>query len=272
MPYNSLRPIRERKGMTVAQLAGKTSISIRTLQAYEAGERSISPDDLRKLSRVLYASPAELLEPSVPPPPPPRPVEPVPASSRAPSPAAIETAPRHPSETRMEPEGRRLPGGRPSFPRPVAPQPPRPLREPRVTRPPGPATAGQLEQIRNLARRMGLDDAALAERVGASLESLDHMAARAAIATLRKEMETSGTWQPRVAEGPDQEGEYLTKLRAQRVPITVQLINGERFQGTVEDYTPYVIKLRDAETGNEVFVRKLAIAYYQTQGPTNDAQ
>ncbi|MGH2460473.1 MAG: helix-turn-helix domain-containing protein, partial [Chloroflexota bacterium] len=56
MPYNSLYLIREKKGMTVAQLAGKTSISIRTLQAYESGERTIAADDLRKLSRVLYAT------------------------------------------------------------------------------------------------------------------------------------------------------------------------------------------------------------------------
>lgn len=119
---------------------------------------------------------------------------------------------------------------------------------------------------------MGLDDAALEERLGGSLESLDHATAREAIAKLRQEMEESGTWQPRVAEGPDQEGEYLAKLRAEHVAIEVQLINGERFQGTVEDYTPYVIKLRESEGGGEVYVRKLAIAYYRTQGPTNDAQ
>ena len=53
--------------MTIAQLAGKTSLSVRTLQSYEAGERAIAPDDLRKLSRVLLVPPAELpaaLQPS----------------------------------------------------------------------------------------------------------------------------------------------------------------------------------------------------------------
>ncbi len=269
MPYNSLRPIREKKGLTVAQLAGKTSISIRTLQAYEAGERSIPPDDLRKLSRVLYVSPADILQPSAPPPPPaPRPVEPAPARPSS-STATVVTHP--PAGPRPDAEAPRSPSGRPGFGRPVV-HAPRPPREPRPPKPPGPATPGQLEQIRNLARRMGLDDAALSERLGGALESLDHAMARAAIARLRTEMEESGTWQPRVAEGPDQEGEYLAKLRAQQIPIEVHLINGQRFQGTVEDYTPYVIKLRESDGGGEVSVRKLAIAYYRTQGPSNDAQ
>ncbi len=267
MPYNSLRPIREKKGLTVAQLAGKTSISIRTLQAYEAGERSIPPDDLRKLSRVLYASPADILQPSTPPPPS-RPVEPAPVR---PSPSTA-TGLTHPATgPRPAAEAPRFSPGRPGVGRPAV-HVPRPPREPRPPKPPGPATPGQLEQIRNLARRMGLDDAALGERLGGTLESLDHATARAAIARLRQEMEESGTWQPRVAEGPDQEGEYLAKLRAQQIPIEVQLINGERFRGTVEDYTPYVIKLRESDGGGEVSVRKLAIAYYRTRGPSNDAQ
>src|SRR5947207_3443262 len=61
---NSLRVIREQKGITVAQLAGKTSISIRTLSSYEAGERTIPTEDLRKLSRVLFVTPADILKPA----------------------------------------------------------------------------------------------------------------------------------------------------------------------------------------------------------------
>lgn len=274
MPYNSLRPIRERKGLTVAQLAGKTSISIRTLQSYEAGERAIAPDDLRKLSRVLYVSPSEILQPSAPPPPPPpRPAEPRAPEEPTPAPPAARTeAPPPPSVATAPEEGRRGPGPRPSGPRPAAPRPPRPPREPPPPREPGPSTPGQLEQIRNLARRMGLDGEALVAKIGAPLESLNHAAARAAIALLRREMEESGTWQPRIGEGPDQEAEYLAKLRDQRATIDVQLINGERFAGVVEDFTPYVIHLKDSRGGADVYVRKLAIAYYQTRGATGDAQ
>jgi len=276
MPYNSLRPVREKKGMTIAQVAGKTSISIRTLQSYESGERAISADDLRKLSRVLYASTTELLQPTVPPPPPPapppRPVEPAPVREAVPVTPAADLADRLPGDVRAEAEVHRPPSGRPSFGRPPSPRPPRPPREPFTPRPPGPSTAGQIDQIRNLGRRLGLDDSALVERIGASLESLDHTAARAAIAVLRKDMEESGTWQPRVQESPDQEAEYLAKLRDRRVPIDVVLINGERFQGLIESFTPYVVQLRDVQSGADVYVRKLAIAYYRTEGPAHDAQ
>ena len=277
MLNNSLRLIRERKGMTVAQLAGKTSISIRTMQAYEAGERGIAPDDLRKLSRVLYVSSADLLQPSEPPapaPPPPTPAPPpvaptVPVvETLAPTVAPPAPPPRPPSVASYEPV-RRFPPNGIKTPRPAPAA--RPPRESRLPKPPGPSTAGQIEQMRHLARRMGIAESVLVERFGV-LESLDHSAARAAITRLRTEMEESGTWQPRVAEGPDQEGEYLGKLRERNVPIEILLINGERFAGPISSFTPYVIQVRDQASGEEVTVRKLAIAYYHTLEPVNDAE
>ncbi len=273
MPYNSLYMIREKKGMTVAQLAGKTSISIRTLQAYESGERPIAPDDLRKLSRVLYASTAEILQPGTPPPaPPPRAAEPAPVRASVAVAPPADTAPQPRPSVRPESEPPRAAPARSGAARPTAPRPPRPPREAPAPRPPGPASAGQIDQIRSLARRMGLDEAGLTERVGGPLEKLDHLGARTAIATLRKEMEESGTWQPKIAEGPDQESEYLGKLREHHATIDVQLINGERVRGAVEDFTPYVIRIREADSGAEIYVRKLAIAYYRTQGPIDDAE
>jgi sRNA-binding regulator protein Hfq len=282
-PYNSLRPIRERKGMTLAQLAGKTSISIRTLQLYEAGERAISSDDLRKLSRVLFASTAEILEPTVPPPapePPPAP-PPVVAPPRPPSSVATSVASSvtplptvQPPPSSAEPIRRPPPyAPRGEFRRPPGNGPPaRPApRPPRAPRPPAPATEGQIDQIRNLARRMGLDEEAVVERVGAPLASLDHLGARNAIAKLRKEMEDAGTWQPRVGEGVDQEGQYLAKLRDLKARLVVRLISGEQVEGVVEDYTPYVVRLRD-DSGADLTVRKLAIAYYQTTRPVDDSQ
>jgi sRNA-binding regulator protein Hfq len=295
MSFNSLQPIRERKGVTIAQLAGKTSISIRTLQAYEAGERPIQPDDLRKLSRVLFATPAEVLQvpehppvparvsPAVPervsspvavtaPPvvvsvPPPAPAMPMPPPLLAfpePAPRPDAAPPRaFPSREPGPPRS-----DRPAGPRPAA----KPPREPPAPRPPGPVTAGQLEQIRNLARRLGTDDADLAQRFGGTLEAMDHLAARRAIATLHKELEESGTWQPRVGEGQDQEGVYLGKLRDRHLAIEVCLISGDRLRGTVEDYTPYVIRLRDEASGEDVSVRKLAIAYYRTEELVDDAE
>lgn len=299
MPNNSLRLIREKKGLTLAQLAGKSSVSIRTLQMYETGERPISADDLRKLSRILLTPTAELMQPSADPPPPPPSPEPV-----APSLPSESASPSSPTETTVIPpvapplappaesvrpngearatasaeyvrrplgpgEPHRSFGGVPS--RSAPPRPPRPSREPRVPRPPGPSTKGQLEQIHNLARRMGLDDAEVEERIGVSLSSLNHQEARDAIAKLRQHMEESGTWQPRVGEGIDQEGAYLGKLRDRGISVIARLIDGSTVEGKVVDYTPYAIRLRD-DRGEELMVRKLAIAYYQTKGPVDDAQ
>ena len=283
MPYNSLRSIRDQKGLTVAQLAGKTSISIRTLQSYEAGEKAILPDDLRKLSRILLASPTDILrQPATPPTPPPAPVAiPVPAETVAP--VTLRVAQPAPPPPEMDKPAIQRPLLPPSRPRPIlravddAPRAlprPRPVRAPREVRPPrppGPSTAGQQEQIRQLARRMGLDDDTLAERLSGPLASLDHSAARDAIARLRREMEESGTWQPRVGEGPDQEAEYLGKVRDRQMLLDVRLIDGTEVSGTIVDFTSYVIRLR-REDGVEISVRKLAMAYYQTRKAVDDPQ
>jgi len=303
MAYISLRAIREQKGLTIAQLAGKTSISIRTLQAYESGDRAVAPDDLRKLARVLVVSPAEILQPAEPPPAPV--VSPSPPAAPTPTPTPIRIAPEappvpvngpreepvrpldsgrdfssrppsfggavHPTlERGPEPDrGPRRPFGAPTgAPRPAAPRVPRPLRP---FRPPSPATSGQLDQIRNFARRLGLDDAELAEEVGAPLDSLNLPAARAAIARLRTRMEESGTWRPRVGEGPDQEGEYLNRLREAAIPIEVLLFGGEKIRGVVDSFTPYVIQVRQSD-GSLAALRKLAVVYYRTLGAVDDAR
>ncbi|MGH7861407.1 MAG: hypothetical protein ACREOS_04125, partial [Candidatus Dormibacteraceae bacterium] len=220
-----------------------------------------------------YATTSDILQPAPPPPaPPPRPIEPAPVREPVAVAPADVVPPNRPIETRPDADVQQPRMERPGVVRPTAPHPPRPPREAPAARLPGPASAGQIDQIHSLARRMGLDDAALVEHVGGPLDKLDHLGARAAIATLRKAMEDSGTWQPKIAEGPDQEAEYLGKLRARHATIDVQLINGERFQGTVEDCSSYVIRLRESESGSEVYLRKLAIAYYRTQGPIDDAE
>lgn len=309
MAYISLRAIREQKGLTIAQLAGKTSISIRTLQAYESGDRPVAVDDLRKLARVLVVSTAEILQPAEPPPvpavpppaPPPTPMPPIavqtvpermlevpPIAANGPreEPARGPDSPRefHPrppsfggvatpvSGHAFEPgvdRGPRRPfAAPPGAPRPAAP---RPMRPSRPSRPPSPATSGQLDQIRNFARRLGLDEAQLADEVGAPLDTLTLPAARAVIAKLRTQMEESGTWRPRVGEGPDQESEYLNRLREAAIPIEVLLFGGEKIHGVIDSFTPYVIQIRQAD-GSTAALRKLAVVYYRTLGAVDDAR
>lgn len=292
MAYISLRSIREQKGLTIAQLAGKASISIRTLQAYEAGERTIAPDDLRKLARILATTSTEILRPGEPPPeppaPPPAPIEessasspplapvegaspsnrpePPPASPATPLDIPSLTTPRSPRNPLGG--GFRHPSGGPpprTAPAPRAPRPPRPAPVP------GPASPGQLDQIHSLARRLGLEESTLIEQIGGPLDALNQSTARAAITKLRQTMEETGTWRPRVGEGPDQEGEYLSKLRQQATPIEVLLFGGKRLRGLIEDFTPYAMRLR-GDDGSEIMVRKLAVIYYRTLEVVDDAQ
>jgi sRNA-binding regulator protein Hfq len=119
---------------------------------------------------------------------------------------------------------------------------------------------------------MGIEESTVVERLGTPLAALDHTAARDAIARLRREMEESGTWLPRVGEGPDQEAEYLGKLRDQSMPLDIRMIDGTELSGTIVDFTSYVIRLRHDDNATEVSVRKLAIAYYQTRRAVDDPQ
>ena len=84
-------------------------------------------------------------------------------------------------------------------------------------------------------------------------------------------MEESGTWQPRVGEGPDQEAEYLGKIRDRQMLLDIQLIDGTKVSGTIVDFTSYLIRLR-RDDGAEISVRKLAMAYYQTRKAVDDPQ
>ncbi|MER3514040.1 MAG: XRE family transcriptional regulator, partial [Chloroflexota bacterium] len=46
--------LRQRKGMTVQQLAAKSGIPVAVIQEYEAGKRPIRSADLPKLARALF--------------------------------------------------------------------------------------------------------------------------------------------------------------------------------------------------------------------------
>nr|HID14173.1 XRE family transcriptional regulator [Anaerolineae bacterium] len=99
-----LRTIRNRKGMSVNQLASRSGISIATLIQYEKGERQIPPADLRRLAKALYVDEWDINPRSSPPPPrkerparPPRPKKKPPKKKRPPpkSPPARDTQIAH---------------------------------------------------------------------------------------------------------------------------------------------------------------------------------
>src|ERR1700730_17535547 len=80
-----LRNLRERKGLTVSQLAAKASISSHVILEYEDGQ-GIPLAHVKLLAKALYVSIEELMPPvgSAPP-------QPVAASSQAPRPAPAQS-------------------------------------------------------------------------------------------------------------------------------------------------------------------------------------
>src|SRR5437868_15545073 len=92
---NMLRSIRERKGLTVGQLAARASIPSRVLTEYEEGRQPIPLPHAKLLAKALWVQMEELLPAagSMPQPPPnPSPVPP-PAGAYAPRPQAPAAAP-----------------------------------------------------------------------------------------------------------------------------------------------------------------------------------
>ncbi len=61
----------------------------------------------------------------------------------------------------------------------------------------------------------------------------------------------------------DIESAYLRKQRDLKVPLTFTFMNGKEFTGVVSDFTPFTIHILDPESGEEIVLRKLAIAYYR---------
>jgi len=61
----------------------------------------------------------------------------------------------------------------------------------------------------------------------------------------------------------DIESAYLRKQRDLKVVLTFTFLNGKDYTGVVTDFTPFTIHIQEAETGQEVILRKLAMAYYR---------
>jgi transcriptional regulator with XRE-family HTH domain/sRNA-binding regulator protein Hfq len=61
----------------------------------------------------------------------------------------------------------------------------------------------------------------------------------------------------------DMEAGFLRKQQDTKTPMVFHFINGKTFTGLVTGFTPYVIIIKDDETGEERVLRKLAIAYYE---------
>jgi sRNA-binding regulator protein Hfq len=129
-----------------------------------------------------------------------------------------------------------------------------------------------LQELSRLAIRLEIDQQQMEARIGKSLADLTRPEARDWIKKLRAiadEIAPSqrvhyGVW-PEAQE--DREAAYLRQQRDANAPFTFKLFNGEQFDGTLVDFTPYTITVKLSHSDDEVVLRKLAIAYYRRTGP-----
>jgi transcriptional regulator with XRE-family HTH domain/sRNA-binding regulator protein Hfq len=334
---DELRVIRERKGLTLSQLAARASIPGRLLVEYEEGQRVITQQHLRALARVLYVNPEDIKPHSTPRPPSAEPAQPsnnnnnsatqpqvhrppVPSQNvppRTAEPQQVRPVPQEPVRPPAQPAQEHVPIGavvrpapptnvnpveRPPQERRFAPPPPRqghpprpreegmgmertaPERPPRgkpreakAPPPPQPITPGQINELLRLGARREMSREAIETRIGKPLDQLTRPDARQWIGTLRNEdasdvsVARSSLALPEVIDAF--ESEYLREMRDRGTPLHFLLFNGQQLTGTVVEFTPYTITIKDSESGDEVTLRKLAIVYYRKEaGDNNDSE
>ncbi len=298
-----LRNLRERKGLTVSQLAAKASISSRVILDYEEGRQTIPLAHAKLLSKALWVGIEELMPPagSVPPTgmsapqasprptPAPQPATNIQTQASTASAVASPPVQGSPSDTDAPPrydaprtirpvsgDGQASRGGADGTggavggargARPTRPAPP----------PPGPITEGQMEELQRLAVKLDITQEQLEERVGKKLSDLNRPEAKDWIKRVRAMAEEIvpsrkvpyGQW-PEGRE--DQEAAYLKSQQEAGSYFIFKLFNGDQFDGTITDYTPYTITLKLHGSDDEMVLRKLAIAYYRrTEAPTQAA-
>ena len=133
--------------------------------------------------------------------------------------------------------------------------------------PPKPITEGQVEELLRLASRLGMEQAQVEQEMGKSVQTLTRPEAKDWIKKFRELTNESspgsrvrfGQW-PGVRE--DQEASYLEQQREANSSFAFKMFNGDEFRGAISEFTPYTITI-NANTGGDVVLRKLAIAYYR---------
>jgi len=70
----------------------------------------------------------------------------------------------------------------------------------------------------------------------------------------------------------DIESAYLRKQRDLKVPLKFTFLNGKEYTGVVTDFTPFTVHILESGTGEEVILRKLAMAYYRKADALDEAQ
>jgi transcriptional regulator with XRE-family HTH domain len=242
--------IRERKGMSVNELAAKSGVPAISINEYESG-RAIRSADLPKLAKALYVEDWDIELKS-----PPRP-----RAKRTPKETAAPAAPK-----KKEPE---------------TPKPTTSTRAQLVA-----ARPTQIEHLLQLASgHFGKDEKALTQEIGKPLDQLTRQEASGLLREYQQQLaqrrsdesgEDTSAKRRRayLPEGVDEfELEYLSSHRDAGTLLHFALFDGQSLSGRLIGFGPYSITIENTKTGQETTLQKLAIAYYRTVDPIpNDAE
>jgi transcriptional regulator with XRE-family HTH domain len=241
--------IRKRKGMSVNQLAAKSGVPALSIREYESGQ-AIRSADLPKLAKALYVEEWDIELKGTPLPQPKRTSTPTPVSKASPPPA-----------TRPAPE-------------PESAAPPSAKSRPA----PAPARPSQIEHLLTLASsQFGKDRAELEQEIGKPLEAMNRREVSNLLGHYQRILAESrpdvvpGEARSRrkrayLPEGVDAfELHYLTAQQEANALLYFTLFDGQTRSGRIIGFSPYSITIQDGETGDEVTIQKLAIAYYSTE-------
>lgn len=242
----NLWQLRQRRGMSVKQLAAKSGVPASSLEAYEQGQETIRMADLSRLARVLYVDEFEIKLQSDPRPDPPQP-----------KPAKTEQAP---------PEEAKKPS--PAQKEKQKPKKKQPQQEA------APARPSQLSHLLTLAEKAGEDETAVSDKIGKTVAELSKDEASywlkqyqekvSALKKAEEERRPPDTRRKRahLPEGVDEfELNYLTARKEAGDWLAFTLFDGTVLEGQVVGFSPYNITIQQAD-GTETTLQKLALAYY----------
>jgi len=232
--------IRERKQMSVAQLALRSGLKQDLIDEYEEG-RPLTSMHRAKLAKVLYVAEDDIKR---------------------------QSAPR-PKREKLAPS--------PEQPRPdTTPkeQTPKPAPEPK---PEPAARQGQIDFLKGLAQHLGLQPQEMEDEIGKPLGALTAPEATHWIRTFQARIPPSLTasdeakpagYRSRRAHLPEGvdlfEGDYLLETQQAQAALSVKLFNGEVIDGVLIGFGPYTLTLQTGD-GHEITLSKLAIAYYRRE-------
>lgn len=243
----NLWALRKKRNMKVGQLASKSGIPTKQIIAYEKGER-IKVAHRARLARALFVNQEDIKWESEPeqkkkPKPPPKPAaKPQTGAEPAPKESPKESSPNKIHKT-------------------PAMQPARPT---------------QLEYLRNLLGKLGVEETAVAEEIGKPLDKLTQGQAGRLLSeytrqwTEYRRVHPPGTLgiannqgkRAILPEGVDRfEFEYLAARQEAEDVLAFTLFDGSVKHGRILGFTPYFITIQE-ENGDETTIQRLALAYY----------